>query len=114
MKCENKRRRGPVIGSKHTLNVPLVELLRIFSANATIQVGRRWAEQNGINLDEPTKPLALILAEKNGQLAQKNDEIRGLGKQLVQKIEAAKVAEVVAPVPVIHLNVSDPSLEFEE
>lgn len=57
-----KLKRGPRPGTLNMIDVPLIDLIKIFPASASIKVGRKWILAQGYKQDMEIPPLSVALA----------------------------------------------------
>jgi len=93
-----KKKRGPRPGSKNLIDVPLTELIKLFSASANIKVGRKWIEAQGYKVGESLPPMSSLIARINAP---------EMASQAIAQPKEEEVSNLV-------LQISDPSVGFDD
>lgn len=88
-----KQKRGPKIGISKTIDIPLVDLIRLFPASANIRVARRWALECGVQMGQEIIP-SIVAA------------------QIKDTVKYVKEVEIKEAEPKINLKVQDPEKDF--
>lgn len=64
MITEQKKKRGPRPGSHNFISIPLVDLIKLCAASATIPVNRKWAESQGYVANMEIPSLSEVIGSK--------------------------------------------------